>query len=50
MLICYCHLGNERGEVIFFEPSTSEHKSARTIYDPISAIAPAADCHTYAIG
>jgi hypothetical protein len=42
--------GNDRGEVILFEPSTSEHKSARTIYDPITAIAPAADCQTYAIG
>ena len=42
--------GNDRGEVIEFEPSTSEHKSARTIFDPITAIAPAADCQTFAIG
>lgn len=33
-----------------FEPSTSEHISARTIYDPITAIAPAADSRTFAIG
>ena len=42
--------GNDRGEVVIFEPSTSEHQSARTIFDPITAIAPAADCQTYAIG
>ncbi|KAI4219705.1 MAG: hypothetical protein L6R36_008137 [Xanthoria steineri] len=42
--------GNSQGNVILFEPSTSEHISARTIYDPITAIAPAADCQTYALG
>lgn len=42
--------GNGKGEVILFEPSTSEHISARTIYDPITALAPSADCKTYAIG
>ncbi|RMZ85615.1 hypothetical protein DV737_g544, partial [Chaetothyriales sp. CBS 132003] len=42
--------GNGKGEVILFEPSTSEHVSARTIFDPITAIAPSADCKTYAIG
>ncbi|SLM36453.1 WD40/YVTN repeat-like-containing domain [Lasallia pustulata] len=42
--------GNSQGNVILFEPSTSEHISARTIFDPITALAPAADCHTYAIG
>ncbi|KAL8931122.1 MAG: hypothetical protein Q9208_000226 [Pyrenodesmia sp. 3 TL-2023] len=42
--------GNSQGSVILFEPSTSEHFSARTIFDPITAIAPAADCQTYAIG
>ena len=42
--------GNDQGNVILFEPSTSEHISARTIFDPITAIAPAADCRTYAIG
>ena len=42
--------GNSQGNVILFEPSTSEHISRRTIFDPITALAPAADCQTYAIG
>ena len=42
--------GNVQGSIILFEPSTSEHISARTIYDPIAALAPAADCRTFAIG
>ncbi|OAG44803.1 hypothetical protein AYO21_00764 [Fonsecaea monophora] len=42
--------GNAKGEVILFEPATSEHISARTIFDPITAIAPSSDCKTYAIG
>ncbi|KAJ5497132.1 hypothetical protein N7463_009119 [Penicillium fimorum] len=42
--------GNGKGEVILFEPPTSEHISARTIFDPITALAPAVDCRTYAIG
>ncbi|PBP25712.1 WD g-beta repeat protein [Diplocarpon rosae] len=43
--------GNAEGNVILFEPTTSEHISARTIDQiPITAIAPAADCRTYAIG
>ncbi|KAJ5587184.1 uncharacterized protein N7459_002949 [Penicillium hispanicum] len=42
--------GNGKGEVILFEPSTSEHISGRTIFDPITALAPATDCRTYAIG
>ncbi|KAL8737208.1 MAG: hypothetical protein Q9181_001892 [Wetmoreana brouardii] len=42
--------GNSQGNVILFEPSTSEHISARTIFDPITAIAPSADCQTYALG
>ena len=42
--------GNTNGNVILFEPSTSEHFSQRTIYDPITALAPAQDCQTYAIG
>ncbi|KAE8356790.1 hypothetical protein BDV28DRAFT_65532 [Aspergillus coremiiformis] len=42
--------GNEKGDVILFEPSTSEHISCRTIFDPITALAPSADCRTYAIG
>ena len=36
--------------MILFEPSTSEHISARTIFDPITSLAPASDCQTYAIG
>ena len=44
-------LGNSQGNVILFEPTTSEHISARTIDQiPITALAPAADCRTYAIG
>ncbi|KAI9679559.1 MAG: hypothetical protein M1817_005581 [Caeruleum heppii] len=42
--------GNLLGNVILFEPATSEHISARTIFDPITAIAPSPDCRTYAIG
>ncbi|KAI9928092.1 hypothetical protein MW887_002125 [Aspergillus wentii] len=42
--------GNGKGDVVLFEPSTSEHISARTIFDPITALAPAMDCRTYAIG
>ncbi|KAJ5757546.1 uncharacterized protein N7511_006240 [Penicillium nucicola] len=42
--------GNGKGEVILFEPSTQEHISARTIFDPITAMAPATDCRTHAIG
>lgn len=43
-------IGNAQGNIILFEPSTSEHLSARTIFDPITALAPAADCRTFAIG
>ncbi|KAI9879639.1 MAG: hypothetical protein M1830_007880 [Pleopsidium flavum] len=42
--------GNTQGNVILFEPSTSEHISARTIFDPITALAPASDCRSYAVG
>lgn len=42
--------GNDQGNIILFEPSTSEHLSARTIYDPVTAIAPSSDCRTFAIG
>ncbi|KAK5115590.1 hypothetical protein LTR85_009761 [Meristemomyces frigidus] len=42
--------GNDQGNVILFEPPTSEHISARTIFDPITAVAPASDCRTFAIG
>lgn len=42
--------GNTQGNVIVFNPSNTEHESARTIFDPITALAPASDCQTYAIG
>ncbi|KAK4122717.1 hypothetical protein N657DRAFT_574714 [Parathielavia appendiculata] len=43
--------GNIQGNVILFEPTTSEHLSARTIDQiAITAISPAADCRTFAIG
>ncbi|KAI1411168.1 hypothetical protein F5Y13DRAFT_201389 [Hypoxylon sp. FL1857] len=43
--------GNTQGNVILFEPTTSEHISARTIDQiPVTALAPAADCRTFAIG
>ncbi|TLD34484.1 hypothetical protein E2P81_ATG04649 [Venturia nashicola] len=42
--------GNSQGNVILFEPSTSEHISARTIFDPITALAPSGDSRTFAIG
>lgn len=43
-------IGNVQGSIILFEPATSEHISARTIFDPITALAPSADCRTFAIG
>ncbi|KAI0479169.1 hypothetical protein GGR56DRAFT_365298 [Xylariaceae sp. FL0804] len=43
--------GNAQGNVLLFEPTTCEHISARTIDQiPITALAPAADCRTFAIG
>jgi WD40 repeat protein len=42
--------GNDQGSVVIFDPSTSEHVSVRTIFDPITALAPAPDCSTFAIG
>lgn len=42
--------GNSQGNIILFEPSTSEHISTRTIFDPITALAPSGDCRTFAIG
>ncbi|KAH8677300.1 hypothetical protein BX600DRAFT_121791 [Xylariales sp. PMI_506] len=43
--------GNSQGNVILFEPTTSEHISARTIDQiTVTALAPAADCRTFAIG
>jgi WD40 repeat protein len=49
-LLFYPPTANDQGNIILFEPSTSEHVSARTIFDPITAIAPAPDCRTFAIG
>ncbi|KAK4644846.1 hypothetical protein QC761_308520 [Podospora bellae-mahoneyi] len=43
--------GNVQGNVILFEPTTSEHLSTRTIDQiAITAISPVADCRTFAIG
>ncbi|KAH6656834.1 hypothetical protein BKA67DRAFT_590646 [Truncatella angustata] len=43
--------GNSQGNIILFEPTTSEHISARTIDQiMVTAIAPSADCRTFAIG
>ncbi|GAB1313238.1 IDC1 protein involved in sexual reproduction encoded by the IDC1 protein [Madurella fahalii] len=43
--------GNTQGNVILFEPTTSEHISARTIDQiAITSLSPAADCRTFAIG
>ncbi|KAL7755468.1 hypothetical protein ACKLNR_014566 [Fusarium oxysporum f. sp. zingiberi] len=61
---CYDHLtvaawmkngnvafGNTKGSIIIFEPSTSEHVSSRTIDQiAVTALAPSADCRTFAIG
>ncbi|KKZ68491.1 hypothetical protein EMCG_05850 [[Emmonsia] crescens] len=49
-LVADRHIGNVKGEVILFEPATSEHVSSRTIFDPITALAPGNDCRIYAIG
>lgn len=38
------------GNVILFDPIRSESISARTIFDPLCSIAPAADCKTFALG
>ena len=50
VLVLTSDIGNAVGNVILFEPSTKEHLSTRTIYDPITALAPASDNHTFAIG
>jgi len=42
--------GNDKGHIVLFEPSSAEHISVRTIYDPLTAIAPASDCSTFALG
>ncbi|WEW56933.1 hypothetical protein PRK78_002392 [Emydomyces testavorans] len=48
--IAFGTAGSVKGDIILFEPPTSEHISARTIFDPITALAPAADCRSHAIG
>ena len=42
--------GGSQGSVVLFTPSDTETESARTIFDPITSIAPAWDCQTYAVG
>ncbi|KAH7228573.1 uncharacterized protein BKA55DRAFT_599086 [Fusarium redolens] len=43
--------GNTKGSIIMFEPSTSEYVSSRTIDQiAVTALAPSADCRTFAIG
>ncbi|KAH7146424.1 hypothetical protein EDB81DRAFT_492673 [Dactylonectria macrodidyma] len=43
--------GNTQGSVILFEPQTSEHISSRTLDQiAVTALAPSADCRTFAIG
>ncbi|KAF5696193.1 WD domain-containing protein [Fusarium globosum] len=43
--------GNTKGNIIMFEPLTSEHVSSRTIDQiAVTALAPSADCRTFAIG
>ncbi|KAG5919302.1 hypothetical protein E4U42_006554 [Claviceps africana] len=43
--------GNTQGNIILFEPTTSEHISARTLDQlAVTALAPSADCRTFAIG
>ncbi|KAG5979146.1 hypothetical protein E4U55_005496 [Claviceps digitariae] len=43
--------GNTQGNIILFEPTTSEHISSRTIDQiAVTALAPSADCRTFAIG
>lgn len=43
--------GNTQGNIILFEPTTSEHISSRTIDQiAVTALAPCADCRTFAIG
>jgi WD40 repeat protein len=44
------HSGNDQGNIILFDPTTKEHMSRKTIYDPITSLAPSIDCKTFAIG
>lgn len=50
LLADYIIQGNSQGNIILFEPNTAEHTSARTIVDPVTALAPLSDSKTYAIG
>lgn len=42
--------GDSMGNVILFDPARSESISARTIFDPLTSIAPSADCKSFALG
>ncbi|KAG6013333.1 hypothetical protein E4U43_007344 [Claviceps pusilla] len=43
--------GNTQGNIILYEPTTSEHLSSRTIDQiAVTALAPSGDCRTFAIG
>ncbi|KAI5795736.1 WD40-repeat-containing domain protein [Geopyxis carbonaria] len=42
--------GDTIGNVTLFDPKRIESISARTIFDPLTAIAPAADCRSFALG
>ncbi|RDA91717.1 hypothetical protein CP533_2342 [Ophiocordyceps camponoti-saundersi (nom. inval.)] len=43
--------GNTQGSITLFEPTTSEHISSRTLDQiAVTALAPSADCRTFAIG
>ncbi|KAI6780291.1 uncharacterized protein J7T54_005393 [Emericellopsis cladophorae] len=43
--------GNSQGSIVLFEPQTSEHISTRTLDQiAVTALAPSADCRTFAIG
>ncbi|KAG5970106.1 hypothetical protein E4U58_000688 [Claviceps cyperi] len=43
--------GNSQGNIILFEPTTSEHISSKTLNQiAVTALAPSANCRTFAIG
>jgi hypothetical protein len=42
--------GNSHGNITLFDPYSRENLTVRTIFDPITALAPASDCQTFAIG
>lgn len=46
----YEFIGDAMGNVTLFDPLRSESISARTIFDPLCSIAPAADCKSFALG